>query len=141
MATKKKQTATKKTNTAPEKTTVTRIKATDAGSSKKTAATAPVEAKKTAKKSVSTTKKTTTSTPKKPAAVTTDKQRPAIIRFFTGLAGYFKGAWEELKQVRWPTRRATWGLTGAVLIFSGFFVLLIVLLDAGFKLLFEQILG
>lgn len=53
---------------------------------------------------------------------------------------YFKGAWEELRQVHWPTRRATWGLTGAVLLFSTFFVVFIMLLDAVFKLLFEQIL-
>lgn len=54
--------------------------------------------------------------------------------------GYFKGAWRELRQVHWPTRQATWSLTGAVLLFTAFFVVLITLLDAGFKLLFEQIL-
>lgn len=54
--------------------------------------------------------------------------------------GYFKGAWFELRQVHWPTRRATWGLTGAVLLFSAFFVVFITLLDAGFKYIFEQIL-
>lgn len=57
------------------------------------------------------------------------------------LAGYFKGAWFELKQVHWPTRKATWSLTGAVIAFTGFFVILILLLDAGFKYLFELILG
>lgn len=55
--------------------------------------------------------------------------------------GYFTGAWYELRQVRWPTRRATWGLTGAVLAFSLFFVVLILLLDAGFKYIFEQLLS
>lgn len=59
-----------------------------------------------------------------------------VTRFF----GYFKGAWKELRQVHWPTRRATWGLTGAVLLFSLFFVVFITGLDAGFKFLFEQIL-
>jgi preprotein translocase SecE subunit len=54
---------------------------------------------------------------------------------------YFKGAWVELQQVHWPTRKATWSLTLAVLAFTAFFILLIVLLDAGFKLLFERILG
>ena len=57
------------------------------------------------------------------------------------IGGYFKGAWVELKQVRWPTRRATWGLTAAVVLFTLFFVGLIVLLDAGFKELFKLILG
>lgn len=56
------------------------------------------------------------------------------------IGGYFKGAWVELRQVHWPTRRATWGLTLAVLMFSAFFVVFITLLDAGFKFVFEQIL-
>ena len=58
-----------------------------------------------------------------------------------GIGGYFKGAWVELRQVRWPNRRATWSLTGAVLIYSAFFVVLVLLLDAAFKYLFELILG
>ena len=32
--------------------------------------------------------------------------------------GYFAGAWYELKQVRWPNRSASWGLTIAVVLFS-----------------------
>lgn len=56
------------------------------------------------------------------------------------IVGYFKGAWFELRQVHWPNRRATWGLTGAVLIFSAFFVVLILLLDVLFRWLFEQII-
>lgn len=54
---------------------------------------------------------------------------------------YFKGAWVELRQVHWPNRRATCSLTGAVLLYSAFFVVLVLLLDAGFKYLFELILG
>ncbi len=53
---------------------------------------------------------------------------------------YFKGAWFELRQVTWPDRKSTWGLTVAVLLFTVFFVVLIVLLDAGFKFLSELIL-
>jgi preprotein translocase SecE subunit len=56
------------------------------------------------------------------------------------VGGYFKGSWEELQQVRWPDNRSTWGLTAAVILFTAFFVTLIVLLDAGFKQLFELIL-
>lgn len=62
------------------------------------------------------------------------------VRFFQHIGRYFKGAWSELKLVRWPTRKATWGLTVAVLIFSGFFVGLIMLLDLGFNALFELII-
>lgn len=60
---------------------------------------------------------------------------------FRAIGGYFKGAWVELRLVRWPNRRATWSLTAAVLAYSAFFVLLVLLLDAGFKYLFELILG
>lgn len=60
---------------------------------------------------------------------------------FGAIGRYFKGAWVELRQVRWPSRRATWSLTGAVLAYSAFFVVLVLLLDAGFKYLFELILG
>jgi len=59
---------------------------------------------------------------------------------FVLLGGYFKGAWQELRQVRWPNRKATWGLTLAVIAFVLFFGLLITGLDAAFKLLFQLIL-
>lgn len=61
-------------------------------------------------------------------------------RFISPIGRYFKGAWIELKQVRWPNRKATWGLTLAVILFTVFFVILIILLDAGFKELFKLIL-
>lgn len=67
-------------------------------------------------------------------------KRKRSFGFLGRFAGYFKGAWYELRQVHWPTRSATWGLTGAVLLFSAFFVVFITLLDAGFKYVFEQIL-
>lgn len=60
---------------------------------------------------------------------------------FIATGNYFRGAWYELRQVRWPNRRATWGLTAAVLGFTAFFVILILLLDALFKYLFQLILG
>lgn len=98
-------------------TNVTRIKATDSKPALKA-----VKAKKVTKK-----------LPK----------RQTNSRFLKGLysfGGYFKGAWFELRQVRWPTRRATWGLTLAVILFSAFFVVLILLLDAFFKFIFELII-
>lgn len=54
---------------------------------------------------------------------------------------YFKGAWSELRQVRWPDRKTTWAMTGALLAFTGFFVVVILLLDAGFKYLFKLLIG
>ena len=60
--------------------------------------------------------------------------------FLTPIATYLKGAWTELGEVRWPTRRATWELTVAVILFSAFFVVLILLLDVLFKYLFKLLI-
>lgn len=68
------------------------------------------------------------------------KDKKAFLKFFSKIGNYFKGSWTELRQVRWPNRKATWGLTGAVILFTAFFTLLIILLDAGFKSLFNLII-
>lgn len=75
---------------------------------------------------------------KAPAEEMTEKKtkNPLVL-----LGRYFKGSWQELKQVRWPTRRATWGLTLAVIIFTAVIAAVILLLDALFKYLFELMLG
>lgn len=72
---------------------------------------------------------------KSKAVAPTDKKN-----VFARIGGYFKGAWFELRQVRWPNRKATWALTLAVIIFSIFFMVMIVLLDTFFKYLFELII-
>lgn len=77
---------------------------------------------------------------KKPKAVTADKKPSMWTKPFRSIGGYFKGAWVELRQVRWPNRRATWSLTFAVIVFSLFFALLIVGLDAVFSYLFKEVL-
>lgn len=92
----------------------------------------------TASEQTAAPKKTSKPTVKKRALSAPKKKRSFGI--LGKIGGYFKGAWLELRQVHWPTRRATWGLTGAVLAFSAFFVAFITLLDAGFKFVFEQIL-
>lgn len=98
------------------KTTVRRIKATDDSP------------KKTVKK------KSTT----KPARVTQKAETDSGMR--DSSVGYFKGAWAELKLVRWPTRANTWIMTGTVIGFTLLLTTLILLLDAGFNWVFEQIL-
>ena len=110
--------------------TVTRIKAVDDTSVTKSKA----EPKNTKTLTVEPTKGTEPKKRKKPSA-------KGVLRPFALIGGYFKGAWQELKQVRWPTRRATWSLTGAVILYSAFFVVVVLLLDALFKYLFELILG
>jgi len=128
VATKKttnKQSA-KKSNvansTSTKETKITRIKAVEE----------KVEPKKTAK----VVKKAEAK-----AVVSDSEAAKKLLSPLVSIGGYFKGAWYELRQVRWPNRKATWSLTVAVLIFTAFFIALIVLLDAGFKLLFQKILG
>jgi preprotein translocase SecE subunit len=75
---------------------------------------------------------------------TTEKPKKSVLVMFKPfvlLGRYFKGSWYELRQVRWPDRKATWSLTVAVLLFTAFFIVLIVSLDAFYKFLFQQILG
>lgn len=64
------------------------------------------------------------------------KRRP-----FKAAGEYFRGAWYELRQVRWPDRTATWQMTGALLAFTAFIATVILLLDALFKYLFELMIG
>lgn len=130
---KKKKTATVRTrvvsadktpSTKKKKTTKTTVK-----QAKVTKTTAPVavnDSEKPTKKSV--TKRTAKKNTSNDKAVQQKNM------------GYFKGAWYELKQVRWPNRKATWGMTLAVLLFSAFFITLILLVDAVFKYLFDLII-
>ncbi len=98
---------------------VTRIKATDT----------PVKPSKAA-------------APKKQKQARKEPKEPKnpFLKALYGIGGYFAGAWYELRQVRWPSRKATWGLTLAVILFSLFFVVIIVILDFLFKSLFELII-
>ena len=111
-------------NAAESKTRVRRITAKD----DETKQPSPHKPKSTAP-----TKKTVTATGTSPKQPKTTAKKP-------GDVGYFKGAWQELKLVRWPTRSATWSMTAAVLVFTLIFVVLILLLDAGFNWGFNQIL-
>ncbi|HVI68946.1 MAG TPA: preprotein translocase subunit SecE [Magnetospirillaceae bacterium] len=56
------------------------------------------------------------------------------------IGGYFKGSYDELRQVKWPNRRATWSLTFAVILFTFAFVALILGLDYAFDLLFKKVI-
>lgn len=100
-----------------------------------------ITASEDAPKSKAVTQSKKAVTPKK---VKTSKSQPTEDgkgNLFVRIGRYFKGAWTELRLVRWPTRKATWGLTIAVILFSAFFVALILLLDALFKWLFELIIA
>lgn len=87
-----------------------------------------------AKDDTKTAKKRTVTAPK-------IRRRPrGLFKPFAALLGYFKGAWFELRQVRWPNRRATWGMTAALLAFTAFFVAFILIIDVAFEYLFKLIL-
>jgi preprotein translocase SecE subunit len=60
---------------------------------------------------------------------------------FIAIGRYFKNSWIEIRQVRWPNRRATWGMTLSVIVYTLVFLLIIVVLDALFTLLFNKVLG
>lgn len=136
------------TDNKSSKTKVTRIKATDTSAKAKTKSTA------TAKKPAAKVSKPAAinrppkkdnklatkdeSTKSKQVKATDSSAKKSPLKAFLG---YFAGAWYELKQVRWPNRRATWSLTLAILVFTGFFAGLILLLDTIFQRLFELLIG
>lgn len=124
-----------KTTKTSDKTTIRRIKATDnVKPVTKTQKTNDTE-DKTVKMAAKPAKNKL-----KPKRSTESKMDQPTKNPFVALGRYFKGAWYELKQVRWPSRSATWSMTLAVILFTMFFVALVLLLDAGFKWIFEQLL-
>ncbi|MBR5939510.1 preprotein translocase subunit SecE [Candidatus Saccharibacteria bacterium] len=69
-----------------------------------------------------------------------DKKPFILICPFVYLGRYLKDSWKELRQVRWPNRKATWKMVLAVIIYTALFVLIISLLDIFFTWLFNLIL-
>ena len=72
------------------------------------------------------------------------KPLPKALRILTApfrkIGSYFHDSWLELRQVRWPNRKMTWKLVSAVIIYTVTFSVIIMLLDAGFTLLFNNLL-
>ena len=68
------------------------------------------------------------------------KKRNKLLKPIFAIGGYFKGSWVELRQVRWPNRKSTWSLTLAVLLFTGLFLVMIIVLDAILNQLFNLII-
>lgn len=93
------------------------------------------EDKKTSPKTSSLTKKTTPKVVDKAEKTKEPRNNPLF-----ALGRYFKGAWQELRQVHWPNHKQTWALTLAVIVFSLAIGGLIFLLDLGFTYLFKEII-
>ncbi|MBR6097886.1 preprotein translocase subunit SecE [Candidatus Saccharibacteria bacterium] len=55
--------------------------------------------------------------------------------------GYFRGAFREIRQVRWPNRKETWKLTFAVIGYVLIAAVCLMLLDMLLKYLFNTIIG
>ena len=53
---------------------------------------------------------------------------------------FFRGAFQELRQVTWPGRKETWRLTGAVFVFALVFGALIAITDYGLDKLFRKVI-
>ena len=144
--------STKSTKGKKKQPTVTRIKASDSSAPKRTttvkskqnaAAGATTKSTSSAKdKPVSKAKKLLDSARRKPKSAENGEKSTSSRRSpLRAIRGYFVGAWQELKQVRWPDRRSTWAMTGALIAFTVVFVVVILLIDYGFSWLFKLIIG
>ena len=83
------------------------------------------------------TKPASKKTESKTAPVVDSDKKPNVLR---RTIEYFKGAWYELRQVRWPNRRQTWELTLAVILFSILLGATIFGLDTLFTWLFTKVI-
>ncbi len=86
-----------------------------------------------------TIKKTSVPSEKKPARA--PKEKSDRKNALKSAGGYLKGSWRELRAVRWPDRRNTWKMTGALIVFTAGFAVLILIIDAGFQYIFNVLLG
>lgn len=84
---------------------------------------------------------------KKAKKASGEKSKNPLIRFLlfitTPIRAFFRylaESWQELKQVRWPNRKMTWKLVFAVILYTVIFAALIMVLDALFTLLFNNLL-
>lgn len=109
---------------------ITRIKANETVKKTEKKPVKKVEDKKEVEKKVETTKK-----------ATTEKKVFILFRPFVAFFRYVKGAFSEIRQVRWPSRKATWKMVLAVLVYTAIFAIAISLLDLFFSWLFNIILG
>ncbi len=73
-----------------------------------------------------------------------DEERPVksyfiLFRPFVALGRYLRDSWREIRQVRWPSRKATWKMTLAVLVYVALFMIFLSLLDMFFTFMFDKL--
>ena len=125
---------------------VTRIKASDGPSRKepdeptitrKKVVVKDKKSEKTKRKELKTAEKSVSKVDEKKS----DKKVFILFRPFVAIYRYLRDSWMELRQVRWPNRKATWKMVLGVLVYSAIFFAIISLLDLLFSWLFKLILG
>lgn len=102
------------------------------------------ESKKPATTSTKTVKKS--SKPSTKAKQTDNKsakrtKKPFILfRPFIALGRYIRDSWRELRKVEWPSRRATWKMTLAVIVFCVIIGVLVLVLDWASQWLIQEVI-
>ena len=124
---------------------ITRIKASDSSCKKEEKSEPTITRKKVVvkdKKSEKTKRDKLKKAEKQIGKSKSTEKKPFILfRPFVALFRYLHNSWLELRQVRWPNRKATWKMVLAVLVYCLIFVVIISLLDLFFGWLFKLILG
>lgn len=135
-------------NKPKAKTNITKItakprekSAKDAKNTAKTTASAVDATKTTAQKPAKPPKSQPVRKVKGPKIEKPLREIFILARPFVALGRYLRDSWREIRQVRWPNRKATWKMTVAVLVYCAIFVAFITLLDTFFTFIFKLLLG
>ena len=68
-------------------------------------------------------------------------KKPFILfRPFIALGRYIRDSWRELRKVEWPSRRATWKMTLAVIVFCVIIGVLVLVLDWASQWLIQEVI-
>ncbi len=121
---------------------ITRIKASDGPRKEEKADEPTITRKKVVvkDKKAEKNKRAEVKKAKKSAKKTEGKKTFILFRPFVAFGRYLRDSWREIRQVRWPNRKATWKMVLAVLVYTALFIILITLLDLFFRWFFSLIL-
>ncbi len=64
-----------------------------------------------------------------------------LFRPFVAVGRYIRDSFREVRQVRWPDRKSTWKMTLSVILYVFLIAAIIMLLDAFFTFIFNQLLS
>ena len=119
-----------------QKTVVRRVKA-----SSDNASASPQRRKASADKSASVAEPTRPTRKKQAKKVAKPARKPLIIFVpFIALGRYFRNSWRELRQVEWPSRRATWQMTLGIILFCLVIGIFVLLSDWGSQWLIREVI-